>query len=182
MAGESGILRLIGELEERERVFSRHLPWLRGCRRILDVATGSGYLARRFPRGVVCLDWDPSILQGTRRSLGGRPFSYVCADARRLPFPSRSFEGAAAWSLLAHIPDWRMAVEELFRVAERRVLLIEPKGAFAVRAFRDFRCLHDPPDPEVLSPFASRLGTCRLVEEEFFSVLLGEKTTPCRGG
>lgn len=95
----------------------------RYCRRVLDVATGTGavaiLLARRGHR-VVALDltW-PMLTQAALRlgRLGLRGQVHLLrADARRLPFPDACFDALTFTFLLRYVADPSAAVWELGRV------------------------------------------------------------------
>ncbi len=45
------------------------------------------------------------------------------ADARKLPFPDNHFDAAICIDLLEHLPDYRLALEEMVRVTTKRLLL-----------------------------------------------------------
>ena len=57
------------------------------------------------------------------------PIELLRADAERLPFPDRSFECAFAVSLLEHLPDPAIVIEEMIRVLAPggRLILISPQ-------------------------------------------------------
>ena len=160
------LLELLGEIESRERVLRRVAELCSG--RVLDVATGSGYLARKIPGRVVCLDIDASRV--------ARIGDVVVGDARRMPFRSESFDVVAAWSALAHIAEWREAVAEMFRVARRLVITAEPRGKLALLAFRDFRCEHELSVEEVAAEF-ERYARVEVKNYSCFTVLTGRKRT-----
>jgi ubiquinone/menaquinone biosynthesis C-methylase UbiE len=163
-----------GHLEERESVLKELASLLSPGERILDVATGSGYLARQMTdQRVVCLDLDPGVIHRTARLLPG---SYVCADATRLPFRDASFDSAVAWTGLAHIPDWRGLIREMARVVGSggRVILAEPKGEYSTRAFRDFRCTHPLPSPGEIGRELEKFGRVEVREREYFVTVVAE--------
>ncbi len=157
-------LALLGEIESRERVLHRVASFCSG--RVLDVATGSGYLARKIRGKVVCLDIDAARV--------ARIGEVVVGDARLLPFRSGSFDVVASWSALAHIPEWRAVVREMFRVARRLVITAEPRGKLALLAFRDFRCEHELGIEEVIAEF-ERFARVEVDYYEHFAVVRGWK-------
>ena len=155
---------LLGEIERREEVLRSVAESCSG--RVLDVATGSGYLARKIPGRVVCLDIDAARV--------ARIGDVVVGDARRMPFRNESFDVVASWSALAHIAEWREAVREMFRVARRMVITAEPRGKLALLAFRDFRCGHALEIEEVVAEF-ERYARVEVAYHEFFAVVRGWK-------
>lgn len=143
---------------------------------VLDVTTGSGYLVRNLLAKnlhVVCVDISGGALTKLRGELEGKgeaTMHFLCADATRLPFSEDSFPLAMAWSALAHIPDWGELVEELWRVS-REIKLLEPRGSYSTRAFRDFKLTHEAPPPGEVEEKCRRLGRTKLREGSFFYLL-----------
>jgi ubiquinone/menaquinone biosynthesis C-methylase UbiE len=157
-------LALLGEIESREQVLRRVAEYCSG--RVLDVATGSGYLARKIRGKVVCLDIDSARV--------ARIGEVVAGDARLLPFCDESFDVVASWSALAHIAEWRAVIKEMFRVAKRLVITAEPKGKLALLAFRDFRCGHELDIGEVVAEF-ERFARVEVDDFGYFVVVRGWK-------
>lgn len=83
---------------------------------VLDIASGSGALARRLPE-VVALDISRRILTAN----GAR--DRIQADAERLPFPHDSFVASASAFGINHFPRPAHAVAEMARVSPFVALL-----------------------------------------------------------
>jgi len=99
------------------------LSWARG-RRVLDVAAGSGYGATIFARAasaVYAVDIDEPAMCAASGTWGRENLRFAVADARRLPFLSRSMDLVAAFEVLEHVSDQ----EELIREAAR---ILSPAG------------------------------------------------------
>jgi len=84
--------------------------------RVLDVATGTGAVARGFAAfapEVVALDFSEGMLRA-----GSFPSAVrvVAGDALALPFPDDSFDGAAIAFGLRNIPDHVAVLREMVRV------------------------------------------------------------------
>ena len=99
-------------------------------KRILDLATGSGDLARalqqRLPdANVVASDFSPEMLEIAKRK-GVR--NTVFADALRLPFPDGSFDCVTVAFGLRNMSDWDLALREMNRV-------LQPAGHLLVLDF-----------------------------------------------
>ncbi len=101
--------------------------------RVLDVAAGSGLLARALARRakeVVAVDITPEMLAGgreaaTREGLGN--ITFMQAEAESLPFEDGSFDLVVTRFSLHHIAEPQRVVDEMARVARGRgrVLLID---------------------------------------------------------
>jgi demethylmenaquinone methyltransferase/2-methoxy-6-polyprenyl-1,4-benzoquinol methylase len=77
---------------------------------VLDIASGSGALARRLP-DVVALDISWSILASNEARDG------VQAEAENLPFADDSFAASASAFGINHFPQPELAVKEMARVS-----------------------------------------------------------------
>jgi len=112
--------------------------------RILDVATGTGLVARELVRrygcAVVGLDQSPDMLEGARRALDGRAelarrIELVEGQAERLPFADAEFDHLTFTYLLRYVDDPAATLGELARVVRPggRVACVEfgrPRGAW----------------------------------------------------
>jgi ubiquinone/menaquinone biosynthesis C-methylase UbiE len=103
--------------------------------RVLEVGCGEGgnmanlLRARREPpRLTVGVDlFEPKLRFAARQGL---PASFVCADARALPFHDAAFDAVLCRDLLHHLEDGAPALGELRRVASPGgvVWIVEPNG------------------------------------------------------
>jgi demethylmenaquinone methyltransferase/2-methoxy-6-polyprenyl-1,4-benzoquinol methylase len=98
---------------------------------VLDVATGTGAVARELIRQkgcrVVGVDVTPEMLAEARRRLGPE-VRLVEAGAERLPFPDASFDGLTFTYLLRYVTDPAATLRELARV-------VRPGGTIASLEF-----------------------------------------------
>ena len=94
---------------------------------VLDVATGTGAVARELIRqkgcAVVGVDLSAEMLAEARRRLGP-DHRLVEASAERLPFPDESFDGLTFTYLLRYVDDPAATLRELARV-------VRPGGTIA---------------------------------------------------
>jgi SAM-dependent methyltransferase len=97
--------------------------------RVLDVATGPGYVAERAgARGArpVGLDLADGMLEVARRRVGG--IKLVRGDAEQLPFGDGCFDAVVGGFVINHLPRPRHALLEAARV-------LAPGGAVAFSAW-----------------------------------------------
>lgn len=96
---------------------------LRSDRRALDVAGGTGLMARSVAAGVksvVVLDLTPAMLEQGQTAAASERLTNVVfmrGDAKRLPFPTGSFDIVMTRFSLHHIPEPEEVVAEMKRVA-----------------------------------------------------------------
>ncbi|MDE3097119.1 MAG: class I SAM-dependent methyltransferase [Chloroflexota bacterium] len=96
--------------------------------RYLDVATGTGLVARALRRGgcrVVGVDLTPAMVGAADRSDG---IAFVLGRAERLPFADASFDGLTVTYLLRYVDDPVATMREIARV-------VRPGGHIAMLEF-----------------------------------------------
>jgi len=101
---------------------------------------------------VLGFDLTPEMLATARRHGRQADALLVLADARRLPLPAGSVDGAFAAGLLPHLPDPGLGLAELARVIALggRLVLFHPSGRAALAARHGRRLREDDllaPDP-----------------------------------
>lgn len=87
--------------------------------RVLDLATGTGDIAREFAaRGlrVVGLDITKRMIELARAKAIANAPSYLVGDMLALPFPASSFDVVTTGYGLRNVPDLTRAVDEMLRV------------------------------------------------------------------
>ncbi len=116
---------------------------LRPGDRMLDIGTGSGYVARlavpkvRWTGTVTGLDLNEGMLQVAKElsTLVEPPIDWVKGDAHDLPFPDASFDAVTCQFGVQYFPARRTALKEIHRV-------IAPGGRFLFSVFRS--TVHNP--------------------------------------
>jgi demethylmenaquinone methyltransferase/2-methoxy-6-polyprenyl-1,4-benzoquinol methylase len=100
--------------------------------RVLDVATGTGLVARelvrRFGCSVVGVDQSPEMLEVAAERTRGLPIRLVEGRAEELPFADGEFAALTFTYLLRYIADPQTTVRELARV-------VRPGGTIAMLEF-----------------------------------------------
>lgn len=96
---------------------------------MLDVGCAEGaYL--RFACGLDISSFGVDIaISKIRRSKGyNSDIPCFCADSQRLPFHDDMFELVISLETIEHVPDYRAAYNELFRVSKKYVIISVPVG------------------------------------------------------
>jgi 2-polyprenyl-3-methyl-5-hydroxy-6-metoxy-1,4-benzoquinol methylase len=92
--------------------------------RVCDVGCGTGFLetilADRFGRWY-SVDATAAMIAIARQKLGQKPIFWALADAKRLPFPERSFDLVCSNAMLHHVHDYHEVVAGM-------VSLLKPGG------------------------------------------------------
>ena len=118
----------------RERKFD-----LRGARRLLDVGSGAGQIAKHLIKyadreaEITCFDLSYEMLRRARHRLKSSRPRFVVADLTRLPFADASFDCVTCGYVLEHLPDARVGLSELSRVLVPggRMLLLATEDTFS---------------------------------------------------
>jgi demethylmenaquinone methyltransferase/2-methoxy-6-polyprenyl-1,4-benzoquinol methylase len=135
--------------------------------RVLDVATGTGLVARELVRRYGCrvvgLDQSEEMLERARALTAGTPeVEFVGGEAERLPFADAEFDALTFTYLLRYVDDPAATMRELARV-------VRPGGRIAMLEF------HVPERPPLRAAWwlYTRVGLPtlgRLVSREWYEV------------
>lgn len=117
-------------------------------RDILEIGCGSGFgavlLADLRPRSYVGIDLMPEQIKlAERKSLAG--YRFLVMDATDLKiFPDRSKDYVVVFGILHHMPEWRMALKEIYRVLRPggKLFIEEPDGIMLKKFDRIFHWGH----------------------------------------
>lgn len=107
----------LGERLIRERRFE-----IRGARRLLDVGSGAGQIARHLVKyadpqtRITCFDLSIEMVKRARDRLKSRRPHHAVADVTRLPFPDASFDCVTCGYVLEHLPSAKTGLAEIARV------------------------------------------------------------------
>lgn len=96
---------------------------------LLDVGCGCGEFTRKLAEHcgqVTAVDNAHSIVRRAGEQQSGGIITYLCADARRLPFADRSIGLVVERGSLHHVREWESMLAEMLRVSSQRILALEP--------------------------------------------------------
>ena len=112
------------DAEYEEQILPLARRHLAGARRVLDVGTGEGQVARlAHAEGAWVVGIDPSRAQLEAAARRGGGAHYIRGEGADLPFRRASFDAAVACLVFEHIDDAAGALSEVARV-------LEPGGRF----------------------------------------------------
>jgi SAM-dependent methyltransferase len=124
----------IGELvaATQARVLASMIGRIHG-RSVLDVGTGAGRAALLLARGgaaVTAVDASAEMLEVARHRAAEEllKVNFLQGDVHALQFGDRAFDVVVCFRVLMHVPDWRQALAELCRVANRLVIFDYPSA------------------------------------------------------
>lgn len=89
---------------------------------ILEIGCGQGEGAKIIcdlfnPGEYVGIDLDPKMVERAKRKEHGlKNALFLQADAAQLPFTDNTFDLVVDFGIIHHIPNWREALEELYRI------------------------------------------------------------------
>lgn len=121
------------------RMFRSRKFDLRGVRKILDVGSGAGQIAKHLIKyaepgaEITCSDLSHEMLRRARNRLKSNRPRFVVADMTHLPFADGSFDCVTCGYVLEHVPDARLGLAELSRVMQTgaRMLLLTTEDTFS---------------------------------------------------
>jgi ubiquinone/menaquinone biosynthesis C-methylase UbiE len=124
----------LGQRLIRKRKFD-----LRGARRILDVGSGAGQIARHLlhyadpQASITCMDLSEEMLRRARRRLKSPQPRLVAADMSHLPFAEGTFDCVTCGYVLEHLPEAKIGLAELSRVTVpgAKILLFATEDTFS---------------------------------------------------
>lgn len=136
---------LSGWQDIRWRKFTaRKLP--QGCRKLLDVATGTGDLAMISSRmlkeaSITGIDFSEAMLKAACEKRNCKRIHYLLGDAMELPFDDNTFDAAMAAFAFRNIPDRQRVLNEMKRTVRSggKILVLEmtrPRGRISGAFFK----------------------------------------------
>jgi len=98
---------------------------------VLDAGCGEGSLSRMLAKkGARVTGTDisePNVANAQKLAVSeGLSIHFQTADLEKLPFPDNSFDVVVCSHVLEHIPDFDKGLQEIFRVAKKRVVFAVP--------------------------------------------------------
>lgn len=137
-------------------------------RRVLDVATGSGYgaaLLAQAASNVVGLDYCVEALEFAQRYVAASNVGFVGADAHSLPFRQSTFDTIVSFETIEHVVDPPRFVAEVARVLRSEGELIASVPADPCEKERNRYHLHSFTPRDLASLLAREFGQVRILSQ-----------------
>ena len=124
---QEGELGLKSENLER---FEKTLQHILEQGSLLDVGCGEGYwlkfLSERTYLQLSGSDVSQNRINLSKKNINNGKISLSVDDIRELPYESKEFDQVTALEVLEHVPEWQKGLDELIRVASKRVIITVP--------------------------------------------------------
>ncbi|MGV8162830.1 MAG: class I SAM-dependent methyltransferase [Candidatus Nanoarchaeia archaeon] len=112
------------------RRFKKTLPHIISEGTLLDVGCGPGhwlkFLYENTQLSLEGSDVSQIRLNAAIKNLKGTNIELKLADTQNLPYATNSFNQVTALEVIEHVPDWKESVNELIRVASKKVIITVP--------------------------------------------------------
>ncbi len=109
------------EFKRFEKYISKHNITLLNSS-ILDAGCGSGYssklISKRFcPKELIAFDYMPEQIEIAKKK---NPYAeYYVDDITEINQPNERFNAVFVFEILHHVPNWKQAIDELYRVIKK---------------------------------------------------------------
>ncbi len=97
--------------------------------KVLDIGCGCGEFTTEmspFCGHITGIDPKLSLIERCKKEHPMPNVEYVCMDGRNTNFPGKSFDCVVERASLHHMTDWQKAIDEMFRLSNKYVLITEP--------------------------------------------------------
>lgn len=97
--------------------------------KILEIGCGNGIgtlLIEEYfkPSELIATEYDESLVEITKKKIKGSNILVEQADATKFRFANDEFDAVVGLSVIHHIPNWEVALDELHRIIKPNGLLI----------------------------------------------------------
>ena len=124
-------------------------------KRLVEIGAGFGRLTEEYHayEHVVLLDYSFSQLQFAREQLGDEGYTYVAADAYRMPFKAGVFDGASMIRVIHHFEDVPAVLTAIRRImADNALFIMEHANKRNMKAMLRYTLGKQEWNPDTLDP------------------------------
>lgn len=105
--------------------------WLQKIRPslMLDIGCGCGHTSSKYTpycERVILSDLSPAFTKRAYQSIGPAKAMAVCMDGRKLALADSSIDAVIESCSFHHMENWPIAINEMYRVASKYILIEEP--------------------------------------------------------
>ncbi len=97
--------------------------------RVLDVGCGCGEFTKEMSRycgSITAIDISERLIERCKKENSIPNIKYLCLDGRNTGLPDKGFDCVYERATLHHMTNWDKAIDEMFRLSNKYVLISEP--------------------------------------------------------
>ena len=133
---------------------------------VLDAGAGVGYLLNVIYKSNPKLELFGVDIQPSQPDL---KIKYYRSNIEDLPFPSKSVDTVISTHTLEHVLNFQKALDELRRVAKKRIIIVVPRQRFS-KFTPDLHLRFFPDKKTLLNAFKGTSYTCELIDNDWYYV------------
>jgi ubiquinone/menaquinone biosynthesis C-methylase UbiE len=98
-------------------------------KRVLDIGCGCGEFTKEmapYCKHITAIDSSERLIERCKKENNRPNIEYLCADGKDTGYPANSFDCVIERASLHHMADWDKAIDEMFRLSYKYVLIVEP--------------------------------------------------------
>lgn len=96
---------------------------------LLDIGCGCGEFTKeisKYCKHITAIDKSERLIERCKKENSMPNIDYICMDGSEITFFDNSFECVMERASLHHMTNWEKTIDEMFRVSNKYVVIIEP--------------------------------------------------------